>query len=158
MKRKEILPKWIRFFSWIFLIFFIAPLVFLIGLIGGTVDVTVFGLEYSGNTSLHPIPAWGLLLMTLAAFVAYGILWEKDWALKAGILYGWLALGTCAFAVVLRFLNDNIYIPLEPVLLIPFLVILMKRRSAWEAYHEDAFTGDQVEPGAVGNEDHYGAK
>lgn len=124
---------------------------------GGNVSVSLFGLEYSGNTSLNPIPIWGLMLMTFAAFVAYGILWGKDWALNAGIVYSLLALGTCAFAIVFRFLSDNIEIPLEPILLIPFLVSLIRRRLAWREYRGYGPTDDQVPSDAVGNERHRGA-
>ncbi len=136
-KRKEILPTWIRFSAWIFLIFAITPLVFLLGLTGKmNVSMTVFGLEYSGYTSLHPVAIWITIILSMAATVSYGILWGKDWAVDSAIVYTILALATNCFAVVFRLTGNEIYIPLEPLFLIPFLVSLIRRRDRWKRYPE----------------------
>lgn len=151
-KRKEILPTWISFFAWIFLIFAITPLVFLLGLTGKmSVSMTVFGLEYSGYTSLHPIAIWGTIVLSMAATVSYGILWGKDWAVDLAIVYAILALATNCFAVVYRLTGNEIYIPLEPLFLIPFLVSLIRRRDRWKRFPEIGAQEPHVEQVAAGN-------
>ena len=147
-KRKEILPKWIRFFAWIFLFFGIAPVIFLIGLTGkASINVTVFGLEYSGYSSLNPIVIWGTVIFSMAATVSYGILWGKSWAINLAIVYAILALSTNAFAVVFRLTKDELYIPLEPLVLIPFLVVLIRKKDEWKRFPQ--MNTPEVEPVAV---------
>ena len=135
MTRKEILPKWIRFFSWIYLLMFLAPVVFLFGLIGSSeVNFTIFGLSYEGTTSLHPIAFIITLIATLSATVAYGILWGRDWAPLLGIIYGVIGLITCGISLYLHLGIESFYIPLEPILLIPFIIILYQKKREWENY------------------------
>lgn len=133
--KKEIIPKWIRFFAWIFLFMYVSPLIFLIGLTGtGTVVFEGFGLSYEGNTSLHPTAVYLTILFTLSASVAHGILWGKNWALRLGIAYGWIALATCtlAFFVVENYGAKSF--PIEPIFLLPFIITLHHKKKSWEQY------------------------
>ena len=123
---------------------FMAPLVFLIGLTGiGEVSFTFFGLSYEGTTSLHPIAIAVTLIATLSAIVAYGILWGKDWAPQLGIIYGWIGLATCGIAFFLNLQAGTLYIPLEPILLIPFIISLGKKKKEWLDY--DTATNEEIE-------------
>jgi len=121
MKRKEILPEWIRFFAWLFLLGFLALPIFLLGLLGtGEVSLGIFGLSYDGNSSLHPIAIWVTIIATLAGFVSYGILWGKNWAITLGVIYGWLGLATSVIALILNMKTNNFSIEIGSILLIPF--------------------------------------
>lgn len=146
MKRKEILPTWIRFFAWLHLLLFIAPLVFLVGLLDvGEMTFAFYGLEYKGPTPLHPIAVTVTLVASLSATVAYGILWGKDWAISLGIIYGWIALACCAAAVYLNYKVNFVHIPLEPLLLIPFIIVLRRRKMAWLNFDAEADSMIQAE-------------
>jgi hypothetical protein len=132
MKRKEILPSWIRFFAWLHLLsLFILP-IFIIGLFG-TSNFTVCGLNYSGSP-LQLITIWIMLLSILAAFVAIGILWGKDWAISLAIPYAYLAILTCIVGIALHLGKDDFCVPFELILLIPFTSILRKNSGPWKDF------------------------
>lgn len=153
MKRKEILPKWIRFFAWIFLIFALVPLLFLVGLfVEGNYSLTVFGLNYEGTNTRHPAAFYIAGVLSMASAVSYGILWGKNWAITLGITYSYISLATIIYVVVASVSRGSIYIPLEPILMIPFLVILMKKKKEWGDFkHESPTEIDEIEPAAGGN-------
>jgi hypothetical protein len=132
MLRKQILPAWIRFFSWIFLIFWLAPLIFLIGIFGN-INVQLHGFNYYG-TSLHPFPCFAFSVMLLYAVTAYQILWGKDKAVVLGIISGVVGLLISISAVLYAISLGNFYIALEPLIQIPFIYFLIKRKKEWEAF------------------------
>lgn len=136
MKRKEILPKWIRFFSWIYLLGAITPLFLLLLLFGGEVSMMMFGLEFEGTT-VQPLAVLIVILATLAASVAYGILWGKDWAIRLGILYGYIAMVACIASFFIRFQSGELYIAVEPLILIPFILKLKKSIGVWEDFNPE---------------------
>lgn len=154
MKRKELLPVWIRFFAWIFLLFAMTPLFFVVGLfIPGDYNLTVFGLNYSGRTTMHPAAFYISGILTLAATLAYAILWGKKWAITLGIVYSLISLATIAYVVWEALSQSSVYIPLEPILLIPFLVILIKKKKQWYAFDSDSIDeNDTFETEVVNDE------
>jgi len=135
MKRKEVLPKWIRFFAWIHLLLLITPIIFAIGLIGEA-SFSMYGLSYSGS-SLQPVAIWISVMATLAGVVAYGILWGKSWAIKIGIPYGYLAITTCVAAIIIRIRAGGFYIILDPFLLILFIISLKNNSNRWMNFDSD---------------------
>ena len=124
--------------------FFISPLIFVIGFFGGRISWSAFGLVYQGYSPIHPIVIWCVIIMTLAASVACGILWGKDWAIKIGIIYCYLALVTNVLAHVIRFRNGAFMLSFEFVFLIPFLVVLYQKRKAWMKFSLDSPRVEQV--------------
>ena len=133
-KRKEILPSWIRFFSWIFLIMFFVPILFIGALIlDDPYSLRMFGFSYSGDevTFVSLLLAF---IMTLSAVVAYGILWGKDWAIKVGIFYAICALLMCFTSLYISITNEILNIQFEPIFLIPFLIVLIKRNKQWDEW------------------------
>ncbi len=146
MKRKEILPKWIRFFSWIFLFFAFSPLLLIAGLfIPGNYSFDAFGLSYNGTYTLNPLAFYITGIQTLASIVSYGILWGKNWAITLGIGYSFIALATAIYVILSSFNSVTTYIPLEPVFLIPFLVILVKKKQQWSDFEDGAAKANRVE-------------
>ncbi|MDF7809593.1 hypothetical protein P4E94_19300 [Pontiellaceae bacterium B12219] len=111
---------------------FIIP-IFIIGLFGSG-DLTIYGLNYSGSPQ-QLITIWILLLSTLAAFVAIGILWGKDWAISLAIPYAYLAILTCIVGIALHLGKDDFCIPFELILLIPFINILSKNSALWKDFN-----------------------
>jgi hypothetical protein len=76
-----------------------------------------------------------MLLSILAAFVAIGILWGKDWAISLATPYAYLAILTCIVGIVLHFGKDDFCIPFELILLIPFINILSKNSALWKDFN-----------------------
>jgi hypothetical protein len=116
------------------------PIIFLIGLFGGQISMMMFGLEYEG-TSLNPTAVWITIISTMAALVAYGILWGKDWAIKLGVPYAYLAFITSIIGFMLSRGLGGFTVPFEPFLLIFFIIALNKNTEAW-----NNFNPDQKEP------------
>jgi len=145
-RRRALLPGWIRFFSWCFLLGSVGgPLWLARGLLFRTpVALTLFGFHYDGMG----FDVRGLLLAVVflgLGTAAYGLLWGRSWGLFAGLMAGW---GGLALSVASLFINDmpGPRIPLEPVLQVPFIVALTRRRAAWA---EDLGDPSASEPGAA---------
>jgi hypothetical protein len=85
--RKELLPLWIRFFSWIFLALLASPIIIAVGVVMGYTELSIFGIHYYG-TVLRPLPIFMILIMTCHGIAAFGLLWSKRWGVNAGIACG----------------------------------------------------------------------
>ena len=84
-ERKKLLPKWIRFFCWIFIIFWGHLLFFIVGLFVGDMHYNLFGVSYYGP-ALRPLPIVMMLVLMIHGVAAYGLLWGKRRAVDIGIL------------------------------------------------------------------------
>ena len=129
--RKEILPKWIRLFSWFYLIY--VPILLLSDLIiENDYGYRAFGLVSNGS-EFNLTVLLILSVLTLAVIVSYGILWGKSWAIKVGIIYSLIALIMSFSSIYLNIVSGVTQYSLEPLLLLPFLIILIKKRKNWES-------------------------
>lgn len=130
--RKEILPKWIRLFSWFYLIY--VPILLLSDLIiENDYGYRAFGLVSNGS-EFNLTVLLILLVLTLAVIVSYGILWGRSWAIKVGIIYSLIALIMSFSSIYLNIVSGVTQYSLEPLLLLPFLIILIKKRKNWEIW------------------------
>ena len=130
--RKEILPKWIRLFSWFYLIY--VPILLLSDLIiENDYGYRAFGLVSNGS-EFNLTVLLILSVLTLAVIVSYGILWGKSWAIKVGIIYSLIALIMSFSSIYLNIVSGVTQYSLEPLLLLPFLIILIKKRKNWEIW------------------------
>src|SRR4030095_9790235 len=130
VRRKDLLPWWIKVFSYIFLVFGILALP---GIVSGILGYQ-FSLSFLGLTTTEPFSIDGIIIMTLFIFksiISYGLLWEKDWAVILGIIDAILSilisLLTLFFSLY-AYKGGNISLRLELVILIPYLIRLMKIR------------------------------
>lgn len=128
-KRKEILPRWVRFFAWLHLLSFAAVPIFIIGIVGEA-SLQAYGMGYSGS-SLQLKAIWITLLCTMAGMTTVGILWGKDWALKIGLPYAVLALITSFISFIQSFKGIGFSIPIDPFLLVPFISVMSQRYDEW---------------------------
>jgi len=148
--RKGLLPKWVRFFAWIFLVMGSAMPALLVS---GTfypspMQFSLFGWEHSGS----PYDAYSLLVVAYfiaSGVAAFGMLWGRRWGWAAGFSVGsvglLLALGSM-FIRPLLLENDDaytVYIRLEPLFQIAFLYALWRIRKSWSS--PSAVGGARVE-------------
>ena len=128
-----LLPRWIRFFCWAFLVggsaaAVVVPAMSL--LIAGPQNFSFLGFSHVGRPS-DPEALLVLALFVLFAVASYGLLWSRPWGLLAGLACG---IGGLLF-VIANFLQSlgtsSVVIPLEPVLQVPFVLSLWRRRSRW---------------------------
>ncbi len=136
-RRRALLPAWIRFFSWLFLLGTLGgPIWVLNGLLfHAPVNLLLFGFHYAG----YGFDAGGFLLAIMFLFMgtaAYGLPWGRSWGLFLGLMAG---VGGLFLALSSLFLADTpgLHIPLEPFFQVPFIVALWRRRAAWAEHAGD---------------------
>lgn len=143
--RKKLIPKWIKFFGWLFLIMgaavFIVPIFWVFN--KESMHFMLFGLEHYGS----PFEPTALLISALLLFnsiAAYGLLFAKDWGVKVCMAAGWVVLGICVLTMAYGlFALNELYIRLELIVLIPYLLKLREIAPRWMSVangHDQALT------------------
>ena len=134
-RRRALIPWWIKFFCWMFMLFGILSFVCLImGFTNIKPDLSFYGFETN-----EPFSLIGLLIISVAlfkGFAAFSIWFEKDIAIKIGKVDAAIGIVICSISMlVLPFFQDgfNITFRLELALLIPFFIKLNKIEKEWEA-------------------------
>lgn len=129
-----LLPWWIKFFCWLFMIFGLLSFVCLIlGVTNIKPDLVLYGFETNESFSLI-----GLMVISiglLKGYTAFALWFEKDIAIKIGKIDAVIGILLCVIAMLLLpFIQENsvITIRLELILLIPFLIKLNKIQRQWE--------------------------
>lgn len=135
VRRKTLLPWWIKIFMWIFLVFGAIALVGLIfALLGYDYYVGLYGLDTNKPLSIMGIGT--ILLFLFKGVTAYGFIGETDWAIKLGILDAISGMVICVFVMLFPFFVSGSDVKfnfrLELILLIPYLNKLLKIKSTWE--------------------------
>ncbi len=133
IERRKQLPLWIKVFCWIFMFLSLTGVLSLIlGVFGWQFEISLYGFE-----TYEPISLIGLSLisiMLLKGYTAYALWFEKDEAIKLGIIDAWLGIVICAGSMlVLPFILDdfNFNLRLELFFLIPYLNKLNSLRTQW---------------------------
>ena len=130
-------PKWVKVFSWLFMIFLIIPVIsaFQIFATGSQLGVSAFGLDLEGGED--PL-AWMLAvdsILFLAALTGLFILTKRSFAYGFGIFYCVAAFGvslTGHFAIGDWDEDAWMNISVQYPLLMCFLVHLIRNRNYWK--------------------------
>lgn len=129
--RTQLLPWWTRMLNWAFLFGGIAaPVTFALGLAGYYYNIRIYGLTTNEPLSVTAISL--LLINILNGITAYGLLTERDWAVKFGIGNALLDIFICIYATAPGLRLSLYNIRLELVLLILLLVKFLYIRDAWK--------------------------
>ena len=133
VNRRALLPVWIKVFCWLFMLAGVASIAsFLIGVFGGTADLSLYGFETREPLSLTG--SFILALILFKAFTAYSLWFEKDNAILLGKIDAIAGIVFCVVSmVVLPMLDENtgVTLRLELVLLIPYYYKLDNIKKAW---------------------------
>ncbi len=133
--RLELLPLWIRVFTWIFIVAgLLAAIALILSRLNLQIDLNIYGIKSS-----EPRSHLGLLIITLfllKAVVGYALWTGATWAINLGIVDGVLGVAICIFlGFIAPFIADKspleIEFRLELLLLIPYLIFLFKTRRTW---------------------------
>jgi hypothetical protein len=135
VKRKQLLPWWIKVFMWIFLVFGVfAPFGLILAIFGFDFQLSLYGLETN-----NPISIIGIIIMAIFLFkgiTAYGFFREKDWAITLGIIDSISGIFICILVMIFpltdKTSHGNNSFRLELVLLVPYLIKMIRIKSAWE--------------------------
>lgn len=133
--RKKMLPLWIKIFTWIFLVISaFVPIVLILGLLGYNAQLSIYGLETDEPFSLIGIIITALFI--IKGITAFGLLKEKDWAIKIGIADAIIGIAVCTFVTLYPLINSDAKFSgrLELVALIPYLLKLLKIKTQWEGF------------------------
>ena len=127
VRRRKLLPVWIRIFIWIFMILgvFTIP-VLILGILGNNVSLSLYGLETNEVMS-----AQGLLLLFLFLYkgTVAALLWfEQGPAIVLAILDAALGILICIWVM---FAAPKLTLRLELVALIPYLIMMIRIGKKW---------------------------
>ena len=137
IKRIKLIPQWIKIFAWIFLVFgCFVPIVLIIGIAGYDGNLSLYGFET--NDILSTIGIFITSIFILKGIVAFGILKEKDWAIKLGLVDAITGTLICVFVMIYPMFNSDSGLHAsfrsELVALIPYLLKLINIKSQWESF------------------------
>jgi hypothetical protein len=128
IRRRKLLPMWIKIFTWIFIVFGVATVpVSIMGLTGNNVNLALYGLEATDLNSTE-----GLLILFLFFYkglVAFLLWFEQKVAVTLGIIDASIGILICFWSM---FAAHSVSFRLELVPLIPYLYKLIKIRKSWE--------------------------
>ena len=138
LKRSALIPTWMKVFSWIFIVLAaIAPLVFIAGLLGFTSEISLYGLESSSSTSVTGICL--IILFVVKGITAFGLIKEKDWAIKSGIADAITGMAICLGVMIYQAVYfSSLSFRLELVALIPYFIKLRAIKNPWETWRISA--------------------
>ncbi len=146
LRRRDLLPIWIKIFIWIFLIYAILlPMTWALGILGIGSNVPMnFDLSTGFNASLYglattqPLSLVAISILVLYLFkgiVAFGLWTEKDWAVNFAIVDAITGLLVCGFVmIILPFFSDPIsfkVLVFDLILLILYLRQMRMIRREW---------------------------
>ncbi|MBC5834454.1 hypothetical protein G6N05_07275 [Flavobacterium sp. F372] len=133
VNRRALLPVWIKVFCWLFMIMGVAGIAcFLIGIFGGTADLSLYGFETNKPVSL--LGSLIIALMSFKAFTAYSLWFEKDNAIQLGKIDAIAGIIICFISMVVIPIfveNAGVTLRLELILLLPFYYKLEAIKKAW---------------------------
>ncbi len=132
VKRSSLLPIWIKVFAWIFIVLgVIAPFAFIAGLLGFRFQISLYGFETNVPTSMFGISL--IILFIVKGITAFGLLKEKDWAIKSGLADAVIGIIICACVMLYQvYYFSSLSFRLELVALIPYFLKLRAIKEAWE--------------------------
>lgn len=134
-RRRELLPVWIKFFTWVFMIFgIIAPIAIIMGLMGNKFDLSLYGIETNMPLSLYGILISSLFLFK--GFTAFNLWMEKDVATDLAKIDSYIGIVICLLmTLVYPFFDDHngfsLNIRFEIILLYFFLKKINNIEYAW---------------------------
>ncbi|KAA0889128.1 hypothetical protein [Oryzomonas rubra] len=130
VERKKLLPKWIRFFCWIFIIFLGAPIILFVGLFVGNMRYNLYGVAYYGPV-LSPLPIAMTIVLMVHGITAYGLLWGRRWALDMGILCGVIGTMFALAGMAIAHTRGQMHFEFSIIGQVPFLLTLFNVRRKW---------------------------
>jgi hypothetical protein len=136
--RRELLPMWIKFFCWFFMILGVLSIFCLIyGAFGNAADLDLYGFKTN-----RPISIVGIFIIAVAlfkGFTAYSLWFEKDNAINLGKIDAIMGIIICFASIfILPIVDKNSHITfrLEILLLIPFYMKLNNIEYKWDNLEE----------------------
>ncbi|MES2812480.1 MAG: hypothetical protein V4670_08435 [Bacteroidota bacterium] len=133
INRRKLLPWWIRFFCWAFMILGVIAIATIpFGLFGLPTDLSIYGLSTTNSISLLGFAI--ITIMVFKAIVAYMLFFKKDGAIGLGKIDALIGILICIITTVLQFFDDspNFMFRIEIIFLIFYFIKLNKIEYEWD--------------------------
>lgn len=133
--KRELLPWWIKFFSWVFMI--MGTLTFNLFLFDGVYKTQAF-LGIYGFTTHHLFSALGLLIIIiffLKAFAGYSLWFQKDYAIEIAKIDGFIGIILCTLQMLLPLIlshGEKFTFRFELLFLTPYLIRIYRIEKYWD--------------------------
>ena len=129
--RCNLLPSWIQFFTFIFLLFSIFGIITGFNSLfqGNLIDDDIYGLS---GTNIKNIGELILIINMIKLLVVYGYFFQKDWAIKIGITDAIIGLFLCIIVLIISVFQNNLNFPFQGVILLIYLENIRPIRQKWE--------------------------
>jgi len=136
ISRRKLLPWWMKAFSWIFMVFAVfIPVGFVAAIIFNmNPQIAMYGIETTDPLSLIGIILSAIYLLKGA--VGFGLWFEKDWAITAGLVDAAIGIIACVYVMFVVPLTENsggqtVNFRLEILFVGLFLFGLLRVRGKW---------------------------
>ena len=135
-KRRDLLPRIIRFFCWFFMVIAILSIVMLL------VSLVFQGTEIKSESSIfrinfQPESYVALAIALLKGFVGWALWTEKKWAVRLARVDAVLSILLWIYSVLVSPILSSgpisLNIRIEIFALIPYLIKLINMQSQWES-------------------------
>ncbi len=142
VKRRTLLPWWIRGFCLLFMVSGVVQVIaFVLSFFVGDFTESVYGLEGDKNLSVMNLFLGSIFIYK--GVTAWALWFEKDYAITLGLIDALIGIVICLVVMlVLPFITTGypFMVRLELVLLIPYFIKLTKIKKPWEGsvnlYHD----------------------
>jgi hypothetical protein len=134
-RRRTLVPWWMKVFSYLFL--FMAaisvalyPLAFMLDY---NFKVALYGLESTDRTSFITLVVF--VLFILKGATAFGLLFEKDWAIELGLIDAAVGFAACIFVGLYAMFGSGSYMAsfrVELIFLVIYAIKLRKMQEVWK--------------------------
>lgn len=139
LRRRQLLPWWVKVFSWIFMLVGVIGVISLpFAAFGMTFNLSFYGIETN-----EPLSFTGLLVISLfiiKGFTAYSLWFEKDWAITLGYIDAVIGMVICLIVMwVAPYFMEGFEseFKVELIFLLAFVFLLKKKQSQWVNSHID---------------------
>lgn len=135
IKRRSLLPWWIKIFSWVFIVGgLLSVMSWIIALIIG--DPPYVNLFTPGMNTTELFSPWGMFLGVLVLYkmyVGYALWFEKDYAITLGKVDALVSIFACVFAMLIALISYNVlHLRIEIIVLIPYYITLSAIEYEWK--------------------------
>ncbi|CAN5380052.1 hypothetical protein BH09BAC1_BH09BAC1_05250 [soil metagenome] len=129
--RRGLLPWWIKFFCWVFMVFgaLILPMV-IMSILGMPTQLALYGMESTTVFNIQGALITGMFF--ISGIVGFGLFYAKDWAITAGLILCAIHVAFVVAIIAFPLTSGTSKVRLEFILVIPFFIKLLKLKQIWQ--------------------------
>ena len=136
LRRKDLLPLWIKAFNWVFMVLAgFSVLILIAGIFGATARLAIYGLATNDPVSLMGLSMIGIMILN--GITGYGLWSEKDWGVNVAMACAFVGMVVCIYTMIYlpsaNFIRGlSFSFRFELFVLFIFMRKLLKIRNEWD--------------------------